>query len=88
MIRPQPKHKAIRLIGKAYTDFRKNVHNRAHGMCEKCGDWSPYLLGGRFDLIQCGHISHIKSRGAGGSDTMDNGEWLCFWCHRAKHDGK
>ena len=83
-----PKKKPTRLNGKAYTAFRKQVFERAHGMCEICGMPAPLLDEGRFNVFQCGHVSHRKSRGAGGSDTLDNVEWRCFWCHRRKHDGK
>ena len=88
MIHPVPKQKAIRLKGKAYTLFRKAVHDRARGMCEECGMWAPRLIDGRFDLYRCGHVRHIKSKGSGGSDTLENVEWWCWNCHRAEHDGK
>lgn len=34
-----------------------------------------------------GEMAHIKSRGAGGSDTLDNVRTLCQPCHRLEHAG-
>ena len=76
-----PKPHTVRLKGKAYTAFRKAVHDRARGMCEQCGLPAPLLDDGKFNLYTCGHVSHRKSRGAFGGDTLDNAEWKCYWCH-------
>ena len=81
-----PKPITIRLKGRKYTEFRQAVHNRANGLCEKCGKWVPMYVHGEFDEYRCGHVSHKKSHGAGGADTMDNAKWLCFNCHRSEHD--
>jgi len=85
LIRPVPKPKTIRLEGQAYTAFRKEVCDRAHSRCEICGKYAPLLIDGYFDLYGCGHVSHIKSRGAGGSDTLDNVKWSCSDCHYKRH---
>lgn len=76
----RPKKKPIRLKGAAYTKFRKQVHDRAKGVCEVCGMAAP-LVG-----FNCGTVSHIKSRGSGGGDTLDNVRWE-HWdmCHSKKH---
>ena len=76
-----PKKKAIRLKGKAYTLFRKAVYERARGMCDECGLPAPLLDDGRFNVFTCGHVAHIRSRGAGGGDTLDNVKWKCWECH-------
>ena len=76
---PQPKNKAIRLKVKAYTALRKTLHKRANGGCEMCGRWAP---------LNIGHVHHIKTRGAGGDDVVENTKWLCGECHRAIHDGR
>lgn len=84
---PDPKPHTIRLKGKAYEKFRLEVWKRAGGRCEICGAWSPLRdRDGVFDVFTSGHISHIKSRGSGGSDTLDNVKWSCFKCH-SKHHG-
>ena len=80
-IRPDPKIKPIRLKGKAKTEFRKKVFKRAGGMCHDCGNYAPRLWHGVFNRLWCGHVSHIKSYGAGGGDTMDNVHWKCNECH-------
>ena len=81
-----PKYKAIRLKGKAYTEFREQVGKRAKWRCQTCRCFAPLTLDGFFEVIQCGHVSHIKSKGSGGSDTMDNVIWECWMCH-GKHHG-
>jgi len=86
MIHPDPKPKTIRLKGKAYTEFREEVCFQAESLCESCGQYAPLLIDGRFDLYRCGNVSHIRSRGAGGSDTLDNVRWYCFDCHRKWED--
>ena len=84
--KPVPKKKPVRLSGKAYQKFRKQVWKRAYGFCENCGVYVPLLMPeGGFDKYYCGHVSHIKSRGAGGEDTLENVTWECFSCHSAKH---
>ena len=87
--KPQPKPPRIKYEGKEYTAFRKKVATSANERCECCDCPAPRLLPeGGFDEYRCGHVSHIISRGAGGSDTLENTKWYCFKCHRAGHDGK
>jgi 5-methylcytosine-specific restriction endonuclease McrA len=85
---PNPKPKTIRLKGAAYKELRRQAWKRAGGFCERCGRCaSLYNPNGDFDLWICGHLSHIKSRGAGGSDTLGNVEWLCPKCHLQDEHG-
>ena len=84
---PQPKTKPIRLKGKAKTEFRRAVAERAKYHCEDCGCHAPSLVYGVFDVFNCGHVAHIKSYGAGGGDTMDNVKWKCNHCHIEKEHG-
>ena len=81
MLNPCPKHKPIRLKGKAKTEFRRKVAERAGEFCDVCGVHAPRLWRGRFNRLWCGHVAHIKSYGAGGGDTMDNVKWKCNYCH-------
>ncbi len=91
---PNPKPQTIRLKGKAYTEFRKQICKRAGGQCEiilddgeRCGRFAPlYDANGNFDEHYCGHVSHKRSTGAGGEDTPENVEWSCPYCH-FKHHG-
>ena len=86
-IRPDPKTKSFRLKGKAKTQFRKEVCERAGSRCESCGRYAPLLDDGVFNVFTCGHTSHRKSIGAGGSDTIENTDWLCYDCHINKEHG-
>jgi hypothetical protein len=82
VIYPVPKIKAIRLEGKEYTKFREEVFLHFGGICQDCKKFFPLRdNSGQFDLFNCGHVSHIKGRAAGGSDTLDNVKWRCFGCH-------
>jgi len=78
----QPKHKRIALKGKAYSELRKALYERAKGYCETCCKYAPLLdHEGQFDIFACGHVSHIKSKGAGGDDSMENCLYECFSCN-------
>jgi len=80
--KPMPKQKRIKLTGKAYTELRKALHKRARGHCESCCKYAPLLdEDGQFDVFRCGHVSHIKSKGAGGDDSPENCLWECFYCN-------
>lgn len=88
MLNSQPKKKAVRLKGKAYSAFRKEVYERENGVCQECETYAPLFdVYGQFNEFTCGHVSHIKSRGSGGSDTLDNVKWKCFKCHNIKEHG-
>ena len=77
-MKPQPKQKAIRLYGKAKTEFKRGLYlNRAKSRCETCK--KPVPLAGT--VFQIAHLSHIKSYGAGGGDTEDNCLIECYKCH-------
>jgi len=84
MIESFPKTKPIRLKGKAYTNFRKEVFEAFSGRCSDCGKWVPFEGPSVFEQ---GHVSHIKSRGAGGSDILSNVNWKCYNCHIVKEHG-
>lgn len=87
MIKSYFKEKPIRLKGKAKTEFRREVGERSIELCESCGCYAPISFYGVFDLYICGHLSHIKSYGAGGGDTHDNVKWQCYDCHINKKHG-
>jgi len=85
MVLGDPKPKTIRLKGSAYTKFRRQVFLHYGGRCQGCGSYFPLYIkiNGKqyFDLYECGHVSHKKSRGAGGEDTIKNVLWHCIGCH-------
>jgi hypothetical protein len=65
----------VRLSGMAMEELREKVYRRDQGRCTwaDCGVWLP-LYGSVFNRA---HLAHIKSRGAGGSDTEANTRILC-----------
>jgi len=83
-----PKKHTVRLKGKAYTAFRKSVHEKYSGRCVECGRYAPLLdADGAFDVFGCGHVAHTRSRGSGGEDVKNNVRWLCPKCHLEKEHG-
>ena len=80
-----PKPCIIRLKGDPLSKLREACYKRDGGLCVKCGqvvtdkvpDWHPR----KYDM------AHIKSRGAGGEDVLDNIETWCHSCHMRFHNG-
>lgn len=78
-----PKGGTVRLSGKELKDLRAACLKRDKSKCQECGDavsdafpaWHPKKF----------HMAHKKSRGAGGSDSLDNVRCLCGDCHREEH---
>ena len=78
-----PKNPAVRLKGDPLKKLRQACFERDGGMCVKCGipvrddlpDWHPR----KYDMM------HKRSRGAGGSDVLDNVETGCHACHMRSH---
>ena len=76
----------IRLKGEALTRLRLECAARDRWHCLECftpvsddlPDWHPQKY----------HMAHIISRGAGGSDSLDNVRTLCGSCHRKEHAGR
>jgi 5-methylcytosine-specific restriction endonuclease McrA len=74
----------IRLTGTALANLRRHCYLRDEGACVKCGrevydsvpEWHPL----KYDMM------HKRSRGAGGSDTLDNVETGCHECHMKSHN--
>ena len=66
----------LRLKGQALEDLRRRVFTRDRGRCAICFTACSWTSG---------HLAHIQSRGAGGSDTEENTRLLCGDCHRAEH---
>lgn len=70
-----------RRTGKDLQQLRRDCWERDHGWCQECGRATNYDDGylNRFDM------AHIKSRGAGGSDVLENVRTLCHQCHMISH---
>lgn len=83
-LRPRPKSKQER---EAMLELRTQVWLRDGATCqlrippnpgdEPCWDYVCWDFG---------HLSHIKSRGAGGEDTPENCVWSCPPCHMRSHN--
>jgi 5-methylcytosine-specific restriction endonuclease McrA len=67
-----PKHRPIRLKGKAMGELRKQVFARDGNCCVECG--STYWL----------ELSHEIPRSLGGSDTPENTKCRCKKHHIAR----
>ena len=72
------KNKRIELTTKDYRELRKTAYVLALGSCERCERYTP---------LSDGHFHHIVTRGAGGNDAIENGQWLCPRCHNKIHTG-
>ena len=67
----------IRRNGKDMALLRQIVFERDRYRCCDCGkpvSWDS------------GHLAHIQSRGAGGSDVPENLRTLCAICHAKDHN--
>ena len=64
---------------KAMEAVRKAAQtHEGYYICEYCMRW-----------VESGEVHHIKSKGSGGDDVMENLIFLCWVCHRlAVHQGK
>jgi hypothetical protein len=67
---------------------RLAVYERAEGLCEL--HLGPKCIKGVLSFTgdtpwDHGHFVHIKSKGAGGRYTPENGYWGCYECHLGYH---
>lgn len=69
----------VRLSGLAMERLREERYRLDRGRCTwtGCGVWLP-LYGSVFNRA---HLAHIKSRGAGGGDTIENTRIRCYTHH-------
>lgn len=77
----------VRLKGRAMEALRFSCFERDKWRCQECGRWIAW--GEDWSNPQgrpVGEMAHIKSRGAGGSDTLDNVRTLCPKCHGDEHN--
>ena len=78
---PQPKHKRLDLSPYERNKLKVRLYRKAGGSCQTCGHWIPLKLESGFSIIGCAHLSHIKSKKAGGDDSEENCIIECFHCH-------
>ena len=77
----------IRLKGKALEALRRERWVLDKGICAKCGQLTRFHA--QFDRDpQAYDMAHIVSRGAGGSDTLENTKTLCHRDHMQEHAGR
>ena len=69
----------IRLKGEALAALRRECFTRDGWACVDCGVKVSWVSG---------HMAHIQSRGAGGSDVIGNVRTKCGDCHHAEHNPK
>ncbi len=69
----------IRLKGDALAALRRECFTRDNWRCVDCGKPVSWVSG---------HMAHIQSRGAGGSDVIDNVLTKCADCHWKEHNPK
>jgi 5-methylcytosine-specific restriction endonuclease McrA len=82
-----PKNRVVRLKGKALAELRHQCYHRDEGWCQVCH--MPVFFWARFDGDPLAYdMAHIKSRGAGGSDTLENVRTLCHKDHMNEHAGR
>ena len=80
---PQPKKKRIKLTGADYHRLRYEAWYNAGGCCEVCFRYATFEPGRE----NHGVIHHVKSKGSGGDDSLENVVWLCNVCHDKVHRG-
>ena len=72
-----PKHKQVRLKGKALADLMKSVYERDGHCCVVCGRW-----------VEDGHKAHHEpAKSKGGQDVIEHLVLLCDKCHYTRHHG-
>lgn len=67
----------VRLKGQALADLRRQRFVLDGWRCIDCGTGVSWASG---------HLAHVKSRGAGGSDTIENTRTKCAECHMKEHN--
>lgn len=75
---PHQKKKRLELTPREYRELRIAACKRAHRHCEICQRFAPL---DNTNFTPAGHFHHIKTRAAGGDDTLENGQWVCWKCH-------
>jgi hypothetical protein len=83
----------IRLDAAGMAKLRHEAWLRASGLCQLqlpgCEVFTSLhnsYLSSYWNLCNPGQLAHIKSRGAGGEDMLDNVLWSCASCHLKSHN--
>lgn len=84
--KPRVRKTVVRLHGVEMMLLREKVYSRDDGKCVDCKqgvyffDWEAPVK----ELIM--ELSHVRSRGAGGGDTLENCVTRCRECHQKSHN--
>lgn len=70
----------VRLKGDDLERLRTRCYERDEKRCVDCNKWLRFER----DYPDSMHMAHVKGRGAGGSDTLENVLTKCFDCHIQK----
>lgn len=76
----------VRRKGAALEQLRRQCWLQHNETCQNCGERVYYTARFAGDPLAY-DMAHIKSRGAGGSDTLENVRCLCHSCHMQEHSG-
>jgi len=68
----QPSKHTLLINRAKQTEWRKQIKDRAHGLCQHCGKPGS----------EADHIEEIADGGA--LYDLSNGQWLCRPCHQAR----
>jgi 5-methylcytosine-specific restriction enzyme A len=67
------------------TEIKKWILDKANGICECCGNNSPFKTDQLQPYLE---VHHIRALANGGSDTISNTIGICPNCHRELHYGE
>ena len=76
---PCPKPERVELNPKDYTKLKDEMWEAGFRSCNRCHEYVP-----RNEA----HYHHIIPKSRGRMDTKENGEIVCWKCHRLIEDGK
>ena len=77
----------VRLTGEELRCLRLERWALSKGKCADCGEGTFYYPRFVGDPLAY-DMAHIQSRGAGGSDTLENTLVKCHRCHMKEHSGQ
>lgn len=84
---PRRRKTVVRLTGEALRELRWQCWNRDNGRCVACGI-RVYFEARFAGDPEAYDLAHVKSRGAGGDDSLLNTRTLCHQCHMNQHAGR
>lgn len=82
------RNQVIRLDARGMASLRSAAYERSEGICE-CGrpECEKREMRLRRVTWSDGQLHHVVSRARGGSDVLDNVQFITWQCHREIHGG-